>query len=607
MNINLRQKLTKQSRTPCASFYDVYVCIAMILFPLILILLPALAAPGAFYDVVLYGASSNLAAKYLFQSLFHLSVELRGGLTVYGVGREDLGVWSPRLYSIIAANTTCGRLASVECGTARAAFARAGGSGVVAATTRDLPSLGAALNMSAARPGWAGRVVYFALASELVPGALRDLASVVDVRSGTRVVVEKPIGSDRASAAAILTALRALLSEESPPLLVDHFLAKAGVRLSASVRAALAANSPAWQAAFAKPQMTEAFAVEAEDCNGRASYFNGAGAARDMLLTHLTLVAAAALQSTGAKTLSVAARAGVLAGLRVARSVSTGRPIVTAGVYAGADSHGLERAGRVTAVGAVLESGTSRVIMATLKAAGFKSSMIRQTLSIAAEPGRNAGVAAEAAAREVCGPLTLTLHIQGELLAPSRSLAGAIRSLGLPAGLPTVLITGLCGAVMNTLGDPRVPLSRAIPDGSRARWEVREDAAAGVFAAAYDARALRIDDVIAQKSAPLSASSATSRLRAIADTAALTGGDAYTACIAAALAGVSEAFLSAAETDRLWAIWEESITDLDNAVSVGELYEYSSERPPPWFNPYEVGQTMKSHEVEGESHHRGDL
>jgi glucose-6-phosphate 1-dehydrogenase len=550
------------------------------------------------YDVILYGATSNLAAKYLFQSLFHLSAELRGGLNIHAVGREDIDTWGPRLSSIIAANTTCGRPASPMCGALRDEFVR--GSGVVfPATTRNLTALGMALNASrTSRPGWAGRVIYFAIASELVPEALRDLARVIDIRDNTRVVVEKPVGSDRASAKNILSALRELLSPLSPPLLVDHFLAKAGVRLAASVRHALAAYRPSWQEALSAPELTEAFAIEPENLHGRASYFNTAGAARDMLLTHLTLAAAAALQSTSSRELTAAARAGVLGGLRVARSPASGRPLVTAGMYVGGIEHGLEHSGRVTAVGVVLESRGTRVVMATGKSLGFKSTAIRQTLSIATGPGR-VGAAAETAAREICGPLTLTFHIQGEVIAPSVALAPIIRSLGLPVGPPALLITGLCGAVLNTLGDPRVPIQRALPTNSRftantfrSRWEVRENTEAGVFAASLDARGLRIDDALVNAGKPITAAAAHKRLEEIGDTPAITGGDAYTACLASALVGATESFLSMEETDRLWAIWEEAIVHLDGSVEKGEIREYTAEQPPPWLAPHEAGMTM---------------
>ena len=554
--------------------------------------------PGSAYDVILYGATSNLAAKYLFQSLFHLSVELRGGLNIHAVGREDIETWGPRLSSIIAANTTCGRPASPMCGALRDSFVR--GFGVVfPASTRNLTALGMALNASrTSRPGWAGRVIYFAIASELVPDALRDLARVIDIRDNTRVVVEKPVGSDRASAKNILSALREMLSPLSPPLLVDHFLAKAGVRLAASVRHALAAYRPSWQEALSVPELTEVFAIEPENLHGRASYFNTAGAARDMLLTHLSLAAAAALQSTTSRELTAAARAGVLGGLRVARSPASGRPLVTAGMYMGGVEHGLEHSGRVTAVGAVLESRGTRVVIATGKSLGFKSTAVRQTLSIATGPGR-VGAAAEAAAREICGPLTITFHIQGEVIAPSAALAPIIRSLGLPIGPPALLITGLCGAVLNTLGDPRVPIQRALPtnthftaNGIRSRWEIRENAEAGVFAASFDARGLRIDDALVNAAKPLTAAAAQKRLQEIGDTPAITGGDAYTACLASALVGATESFLSMEETDRLWAIWEEAIIHLDGAVEKGEMREYTAERPPPWLVPHEAGKTM---------------
>ena len=223
--------------------------LSLALFALALLAACSAAASPAppTYDIVLIGATSNLAAKYLWQSLFHLHCESRGALRIHAAGRDsNATALRARIAALIGASTACGRPPSRACAAARAAFA----AGTAAYSTSlagagqagGLAELGRALALRAAAPGHAGRLLYFAVASEVVPGVLAALAEWVDLTGGgggggggaTRVVVEKPVGSSRASAAALLAALRAPALPPPPAvLLMDHYLPKAGLLLAA--------------------------------------------------------------------------------------------------------------------------------------------------------------------------------------------------------------------------------------------------------------------------------------------------------------------------------------------------------------------------------------
>ena len=558
------------------------------------------SAAGPFFDVVLFGATSNLAQKYLFQSLFTLSAESQDSLTVFAVGRAPVATWAPRLHALVLANTTCDRPATPRCASARADFASRVVRPASVIDDAATATLSAELVESAARPGWAGRVIYFAVASDVAPPLLSALAAHVDVRARTRIVIEKPVGSNRASAGEILDALSAHV-DKSAILLVDHFLAKAGLALGAGLRSALAASSVRWRGALSAPVLTEALALEKEDCAGRDSYYNSAGAARDMLLTHMSLAAVAALQSTSAASISTATRAGVLAGLKLARTPTTGRVFALGGEYRGAAAHGLSGPGRTTAAGVNFESGGARVTFATAKATRQKTTTVRQVLTISAD---GEGVAAEAAARAACGPLTLTLHIQGELLAPSAALAAAVAALHIPEGAPSVLITGLCGAVRVALGDPRAAFAAssaltALVGGEASKWTFREDPKSGLWAVSLVSRPLSVDSILravdlrgARGAGVEETSSVEARLNALAVLPAVTGGDAYTSSIAAALVGALDRFISPQETDRLWQIWEGAIETLD--ADTASISQYNSSSLPAWLVPEEIGSTMSS-------------
>jgi glucose-6-phosphate 1-dehydrogenase len=103
-------------------------------------------------------------------------------------------------------------------------------------------------------------------------------------RPFTRVVVEKPIGHDLASASEINGQL-ARHFDESQIFRIDHYLGKETVENLMVLRFANAIFEPIWTARFIDHvQITVA---EAEGVGTRASYYDNAGALRDMVQSHL--------------------------------------------------------------------------------------------------------------------------------------------------------------------------------------------------------------------------------------------------------------------------------------------------------------------------------
>jgi glucose-6-phosphate 1-dehydrogenase len=105
--------------------------------------------------------------------------------------------------------------------------------------------------------------------------------------SFTRVVVEKPIGHDLASAKEINEQL-ARHFDESQIFRIDHYLGKETVENLMVLRFANAIFEPLWTARFIDHvQITVA---EEEGVGTRASYYEGAGALRDMVQSHILQV-----------------------------------------------------------------------------------------------------------------------------------------------------------------------------------------------------------------------------------------------------------------------------------------------------------------------------
>ena len=131
------------------------------------------------------------------------------------------------------------------------------------------------------------RIFYLALPPVVFPGALEGLG-----RSGlatgpgwTRLVIEKPFGRDEASAAALNAAVHRHF-EEPQVYRIDHYLGKESVQNLLVFRF----TNPIFEAAWNRDRVArvEITVAEALDVAGRATYYDAAGAMRDMLQSHLT-------------------------------------------------------------------------------------------------------------------------------------------------------------------------------------------------------------------------------------------------------------------------------------------------------------------------------
>ncbi|MBI2397453.1 MAG: glucose-6-phosphate dehydrogenase [Xanthomonadales bacterium] len=101
---------------------------------------------------------------------------------------------------------------------------------------------------------------------------------------GTRVMLEKPIGHDLASAIAINDGVTRVF-DEARVFRVDHYLGKEGVQNLLALRFGNALFEPLWNARHVEQvQITVAETIGVE---GRGDYYDHSGASRDMLQNHL--------------------------------------------------------------------------------------------------------------------------------------------------------------------------------------------------------------------------------------------------------------------------------------------------------------------------------
>jgi glucose-6-phosphate 1-dehydrogenase len=128
------------------------------------------------------------------------------------------------------------------------------------------------------------RVFYLAVAPALFGPICQGLARHGLVDGQSRVVLEKPIGHDLASAQGINDAVGAVF-DESQIFRIDHYLGKESVQNLLVTRFANTVLEPLWNAnAIDHVQITVA---ETLGVGSRGGYYDGAGALRDMLQNHL--------------------------------------------------------------------------------------------------------------------------------------------------------------------------------------------------------------------------------------------------------------------------------------------------------------------------------
>ena len=140
-----------------------------------------------------------------------------------------------------------------------------------------------------ALPG--NRVFYLALPPSVFPAAITGLgdAGLASSPGWTRLVIEKPIGTDLASARE-LNAVVHRHFDETQVYRIDHYLGKETVQNLLAFRF----SNPMFESVWNRDRVESVEITVAEDLGvgTRAGYYESAGALRDMVQNHLTQVLA---------------------------------------------------------------------------------------------------------------------------------------------------------------------------------------------------------------------------------------------------------------------------------------------------------------------------
>ena len=235
--------------------------------------------PAGTLDIVIFGGAGDLSFRKLLPALYmaHLHDKLDASARIIAVGRQD---WTRQEYlDFIDKNSP----AFIE----KDAFTKDDWQSFLnrlAYVSMDVTNANDFQKLKDLCDTPALRVYYLATAPSLFTQICAHLSGAGLVDAQSRVVLEKPLGTDLASARDINSQV-ARYFDEQQIYRIDHYLGKETVQNLMVLRFGNAIFEPLWRAPYIKSvQITVA---ETVGVGSRAGFYDGAGAMRDMVQNHL--------------------------------------------------------------------------------------------------------------------------------------------------------------------------------------------------------------------------------------------------------------------------------------------------------------------------------
>jgi len=230
--------------------------------------------------IVLFGASGDLAKRKLLPGMYHL---MRAGLMperfrIIGAARKSLDAERFRELALEAIRDS-GRKAGD-----REAWERFSDSLRFAGVREGFEQLGE--EVAAAREELAEdseTLVYLSLPPKAMEATVEEVG-MLDLGDGVRVITEKPFGTDLASARTLNERLHSVFAENCI-FRIDHYLGREAVQNLLALRFANGMFEPVWNRNHidhVQIDVPETLSIEM-----RGSFYEGTGAFRDMIVTHL--------------------------------------------------------------------------------------------------------------------------------------------------------------------------------------------------------------------------------------------------------------------------------------------------------------------------------
>jgi glucose-6-phosphate 1-dehydrogenase len=238
------------------------------------------------HTIVILGASGDLTHRKLVPALYHLfrKNRLPKETRIVGFSRTPFthGAWRNDLAKAVARYVGADFDPGLWDKFSQCIYYHPGDIG----RAEDFASL-ARLLREIEKSATSSRVYYLATAPQFYEPAVEQLgrSGLADENGGQRrVIIEKPFGTDLASAKHLNAAVHAVFSERQV-YRIDHYLGKETVQNLLVLRFANTIFEPIWNRNFIDHvQITVA---EEVDVGRRAGYYDSAGVVRDMFQNHL--------------------------------------------------------------------------------------------------------------------------------------------------------------------------------------------------------------------------------------------------------------------------------------------------------------------------------
>jgi glucose-6-phosphate 1-dehydrogenase len=232
------------------------------------------------FDMLLFGGTGDLVTRKLLPALYRrfAAGQVSGASRIFGVARSPL----TRISYTAQAEAACREYLGKEFDakqwqgfTALLDYIK-----IDAGSESDFAALPAIFKDRDA----VVRVFFFSTASNLFSAICQNLAKAKVVTPLSRVVLEKPLGHDTASANLINEQVGAVFAEKQI-YRIDHYLGKEAVQNLMALRFGNLLFEPLWRRGFIKHvQITVAEELGVER---RGNFYDKTGAMRDMMQNHL--------------------------------------------------------------------------------------------------------------------------------------------------------------------------------------------------------------------------------------------------------------------------------------------------------------------------------
>lgn len=241
----------------------------------------AVVVPVEPFDLVVFGGTGDLSRRKLLPGLFHrfAAGQAPEGALIIGAARAALDRAGFRAFAREALEEFVAEAHRPEPKVA-AFLEMLDYQQVDAAGEGGWPALGRKLKGREGRP----RAFYLSVAPQIFGPICARLGKAKLVTPLTRVVVEKPLGRDLASARDLNEQLAATFDEHQV-YRIDHYLGKETVQNLMALRFANALFEPLWNAKHI--DHVQITAAETVGVGARGGYYDRNGAIRDMVQNHL--------------------------------------------------------------------------------------------------------------------------------------------------------------------------------------------------------------------------------------------------------------------------------------------------------------------------------